>query len=126
MDADGDSHMDSSSSSDSDSMFPTENDPTTPQQGASQAARFSNVHGSELSPPHSEERGADANPQDVMDTLDTDAAGHELSRKEKQAQEPGWAWKNPKAREECDRSLEYVLDRNFSLRESRERPTVAY
>lgn len=93
-------------------MFPTEHEPMTPHYGSSRIPRFSTVHNSELSPPQSQERGSDRhdyNPEGGAQSSDQDP-------RPKEAAEPGWGWKNPRAMEECERSLEFVLDRNFSMR----------
>ena len=111
--------MDSSSSaSDSENMFPAEHqhDPITPQQGESYVTRLTKAIGSELSPPQSQERGDEASMPNLVDNTNVHAP-EASSRKEREMKEPGWGWKNPKAREEYERSMEFVLDRQFSLRE---------
>lgn len=121
IDPQGDSQMHSSSSEDNDydTMFPNEQ-----QQGQ--------LHSSELSPPHSQDPIAssqiDIANDDVMDTVllevqgssgpaDQLSIGSLLSNENTQRSEPGWAWKNKKAREEHARALEQVVDKAFSLSE---------
>lgn len=147
IDAQGDSHMHSSSSedNDSDTMFPND------QQQEQRPPGSNLVHSSELSPPHSQEalgsdrvldlghNQNDAMDTDVCDVLDDslfgdsqkelgDAQGSSMSAEQlpvdsyissehtKKA-EPGWAWKNRKARDEYNRAMENVIDKNFSLSE---------
>jgi hypothetical protein len=47
------------------------------------------------------------------------ATGDAKSKLTDDEKQPGWAWQNPKAREEYERSFVHVLDREFSLSKSR-------
>ena len=40
-----------------------------------------------------------------------------ISNEHTRKAEPGWAWKNRKARDEYNRAMEQVIDKNFSLSE---------
>lgn len=43
--------------------------------------------------------------------------GEDYGRSPEEAQEPGYAWMCKKARDEYQKAMEYVVDKNFSLRE---------
>ena len=125
-DLDGDAQMHSSSSSDNESeaMFPSANDPTTPQDNAI----FAELRQAELSPPSSQDaphqNGILEDAMDVTDVQGFSEAGRNVQfatgRSHGEAQEvekePGFAWSNPRAREEFSRSMESVQDKDFSLR----------
>ena len=57
--------------------------------------------------------GADAGANGVL----VNAYGGETEGSGKVEEAPGWTWTNAKAREELERSLDVVLDRNFSMSE---------
>ncbi|KAK2782213.1 hypothetical protein FQN53_000132 [Emmonsiellopsis sp. PD_33] len=137
-DRDGDSEMLSSSESSPDS------EPQTPT-GTSRAGQTSTFPNSELSPPGSQEPSGPRPPKleflDVpekslrlprMEYMDAKgegesaqvaADGSEGWEEEEQGssaarQQPGQAWmNNKKADEDFQRAMEYVVDRDFSLRE---------
>ena len=117
-------HSSSSEENDSDAMFPNEQQQTRslPSSGLYQ--------GSELSPPHSQDPpGSDAigfGNDDAMDLTtgaaqgtsafaDQFAIANLVSNGDAQKNEPGWAWKNKKARDEYSRALDMLIDKNFSL-----------
>ena len=125
--------MRSSSSSDADdteTMFPTANEPSTPQSNPVLVP----FQTSELSPPTSQDppdqNGTGLPPEDLMDLsggqdllnangMDEDVAARGVSpRDEEEVMQPGWAWTNKKARDECARAMEQVVDKNFNLRRS--------
>ena len=141
-DVDGDSQMRSSSSDEEESepLFPSANDPTNAQTQA-QATVFM----PELSPPTSQdppdENGWSGFQDDDMDLTGNSAptdknvpkhvnpeelflsvasskpqAREGYETREEAEHEPGYAWKNPKAREEYSRAMEQVVDKDFSLR----------
>lgn len=125
-DRDGDSTMHSSPSNDDDEMFPDEalpNNPSTPLNAPLTLAA------AELSPPNSQSQARDtSNP-----TLGVNANGKRpLSQAQmaanlvggggkhqdaetgyqwtKQEEQPGWEWKNSRAREEEARALDTIVD----------------
>ena len=127
-DFDGDSQMRSSSSSDdSDAMFPAANEPPTTQTNSV----FTQLRQADLSPPSSQDppdlAGA-ASVEDAMDiTEGVDLAGgndrgqaaltgEPMEHERELEKEPGYAWKNVKAREEYQRAMDSVVDKHFSLR----------
>ncbi|KAA6410840.1 MAG: hypothetical protein FRX48_05150 [Lasallia pustulata] len=130
-DADGDSQMRSSSSSDADDteiMFPTANDPPTPQSNP----RLVPFPTSELSPPTSQDppdqNGGGLPPEDLMDLsggqdllnrigMDEDLVARGAGLKDEDMRQAGWAWNNKKARDEYARAMEQVVDKGFNLRE---------
>ena len=131
-DPEGDSHMspatESSQGEGSDAMFPAANDapalsnlhaPTSNQQAAG-----------ELSPPYSQDQ-PDANGDEAMDVTGGEPAwdmsgqtinagngsgGRSEFAKSAEAQHlPGQSWDNPKARDECQKLWNGLLDKKFSL-----------
>ena len=122
--------MRSSSSSDADdteTMFPTANDPPNPHNNPMLAP----FQTSELSPPTSQDppdqNGGVVPSEDLMDLtggqdlLNRNGMDEELvtrggTLKDQEMREPGWAWNNKKAREDCSRAMEQVVDKNFNLR----------
>jgi hypothetical protein len=138
-DADGDSQMHSSPELDAvdDEMFPDEGDgPATPRHAASYALDAN----SELSPPNSQ--GPSSNlPRDdtfsaalsgspslnvngkrvlaptsaaVGENVHTDPeTGYQWSKQEDQ---PGWEWKNTRARDEEARALDNIIDKSTMIR----------
>ncbi|KAI4134562.1 MAG: hypothetical protein LQ347_001407 [Umbilicaria vellea] len=130
-DVDGDSQMRTSSSSDADdteAMFPTANDPPTPQNNP----MLMPFQASELSPPTSQDppdqNGVGLPPEDLMDLsevhnlsnrngMDEDVLARGVGLKEEDISQPGWAWNNKKARDDYSRAMEQVVDKSFSLRE---------
>ena len=132
-DPEGDSHMspatDSSQGEGSDAMFPAANEAPAPP----------NVHApiadqqaaGELSPPYSQDQpdanddeamdltGAepawDASTQNINTASDGNAGKSEFARSAEAQHQPGASWDNPKAREECQRQWNALLDKNFSL-----------
>lgn len=144
VDADGDSQMRTSSSDEDevDTLFPTANDPTDPQDQP-RASTFM----SELSPPASQDPPndpgwTDYQPDDMDVTESHGGPGSDVFQKHVDPADvfgssgqvqsslkddfeirgdaehaPGYAWTNKKAREEYQRALEQVVDRGFSLRE---------
>ncbi|MCJ1248422.1 hypothetical protein MMC30_005640 [Trapelia coarctata] len=140
-DRDGDAPMLSSSSASSEAMFPSANDPPTPQNihannalpKTENAGTYATPYaehpahpGSELSPPDSQDHNAPVRMGDLMETEHTsvgEAGGMETrpevarGREVEEQNEPGWGWKNKKAQDEWGRAMEMVVDRGFSLRE---------
>ncbi|MCJ1401889.1 hypothetical protein MMC11_005106 [Xylographa trunciseda] len=130
-DRDGDSEMLSSDSeNESDSMFPSANDPPTPQNLSANA--LAQLRSSQLSPPNSQDpfnTSGNMPQEDLMDMSEQQAgelfstglgnAKAILSNEEQMdlEKEPGWAWKNNKAIDEYERAMDHVLDKNFNLRE---------
>ncbi|MCJ1364097.1 hypothetical protein MMC16_003206 [Acarospora aff. strigata] len=130
-DADGDSQMHSSQSSvedETETMFPTANDPPTPITNPHLDQAFA----SELSPPTSQDPPDPHNGRptehDMMDYTSglqngnsrergEQSSTREAARRADMAHEPGAAWNNPRAQEEYARAMENVVDKNFSLRE---------
>ena len=113
--------MQSSSSEDNDydALFPNDQ-----QQGQLQS--------SELSPPNSQDPTTFGHigfaNDDVMDTgfldvqnssapADQLSIGNLVSSENAQKSEPGWAWRNKKARDEYARAMDQVVDKGFSLSE---------
>ena len=129
-DPDGDSRMLSSPSEDgSDALFPSADDPTTPQNNDVLAQ----LRQAELSPPSSQDppgQNGAAPMDDLMDVAEVqeiesgNGGGVPLGMGSSPAldrdaeKEPGYAWKNAKAREEFHRSMEQVMDKSFNLRMS--------
>lgn len=120
-DNDGDSTM--HSSADEDEMFPDEalpnNNPATPMN-----ASIANLTAAELSPPNSQSAPRDTSTlsstvnangkrplslaQNVQVGTHSDAdTGYSWS---KQDEQPGWEWKNTRAREEENRALDSMVD----------------
>lgn len=130
----------SSEGDESEALFPSANDP--PQaQNQSQTIVFS----SELSPPTSQEppeetgwngfRDGDMDFSEshgtlndknlqkhvshsdlpVSNTQSKSQATEDYENSEDIEQEPGYTWKNPKAREDYSRAMEQVVDKDFSL-----------
>ncbi|PGG99404.1 hypothetical protein GX51_06338 [Blastomyces parvus] len=121
LDPEGDSEMLSSSESSQNS------EPQTPTGGRI-ADVTSNFPSSELSPPGSQDAaGAGSTKMEYNDTqteyavvTPDDAASGDTRDHQSSAicrAEPGASWKNKKAEEECQRVLEMVVDRDFSLKE---------
>jgi len=115
----------SSSASGSDSeMFPaTRIDYVTAQPQTGDMPSYSlRALSSGISPPTSQtnvRRNSDsgeAEPNNIHLSGNGDAEIPASSSKRVE-DDPGWVWKNPKAREEYDRSMEVVLDRGFSMRD---------
>lgn len=133
-----------SSSSDGDEsepLFPSANDPTN-AHNQPQATTFI----PELSPPtsqdHPDENGWSGLQDDDMDITENygspadgklpkhvnpgdlslnvapsqPPAKEDYETREDAENEPGYAWKNPKAKEEYSRAMEQVVDKDFSLR----------
>lgn len=116
----------SSEENDSEAMFPNE------QQQAQDLPSSGLAQSSELSPPYSQDPpGSDTlgfGNDDIMDTSTGPAPGPSataeqipignlLSNGNTQKSEPGWAWKNKKARDEYSRAMEMVVDKSFTLSE---------
>jgi len=130
-DGDGDSQMLSSDSDNgSDSMFPSANDPPTPQNLS--ASALAQLRSSQISPPNSQDPfnvNGNLPQEDLMDMSEhqlgeVSNAGlvnvkGDLSNEEQrdQEKEPGWSWKNKKAIDDYQRAMEQVLDKSFNLRE---------
>ena len=128
-DQDGDSQMLSSDSgNESDSMFPSANDPPTPQN--LNAIALAQLRSSQLSPPDSQDpfnMNGSVPQEDLMDMseqqlgefsstgLDT-MVGPSNEQQKDADKEPGWAWKNKKAMDDYHRVMDQVLDKNFNLR----------
>lgn len=121
-------HSSPSSEDETETMFPTANDPPTPTANAHLNQAFT----SELSPPSSQDpptRHTDAPAEhDMMDYTPAQQNGtaaavgehpatRESSRKMEMADKPGAAWNNPRAQEEYARAMESVVDQKFNLRE---------
>lgn len=111
----------SSSDNDSDPMFPGPDQQTHPSGGGPLSI-------SDLSPPSSQDAGPRFN-VDPMDTGLGPGQGGSTSREPvtvanilfqgpEKAADPGYAWKNRKARDDFSRAMEQVLDKNFSLSRS--------
>jgi hypothetical protein len=109
-------------------MFPasTGGDPPTPRNNAT----FSGYQGHTLSPPNSQNTNLYAAEQATSyETMDMDVAGGGISQilggedeltgdgGMDEKKEPGWSWKNGKAREEYSRAMELVADKGFNLSE---------
>ena len=117
-------HSSSSSDSESEAMFPSANDPTTPQNNGV----FTQLRQTELSPPSSQDAPHQNGVlEDVMDVTDVQGfgeAGDSLQpttgRAHGEGQEaekaPGFAWSNPRAREEFSRAMDSVMEKDFNLR----------
>ncbi|KAL9104952.1 MAG: hypothetical protein Q9187_008841 [Circinaria calcarea] len=128
-DPDGDSRMISSPSENgSDALFPAADDPPTPQNNDILAQ----LRQAELSPPSSQDppgQNGAFPPDDMMDVAevqeiedsneggDSVGIGGSVALDKDAEKEPGYAWKNAKAREDYHRSMEQVLDKGFTLRE---------
>ena len=113
----------------SDAMFPAANDdPATPNIHAPIANQQA---AGELSPPYSQDQ-PENNDDEAMDLTGGEpgwdvssqniiAAGNGISGKSEfttstgAQHQPGQSWDNPKAREECQRQWNTLLDKNFSL-----------
>lgn len=115
----------SESQDESDALFPAANDPPV---------NVNTIYGGnpELSPPHSRETSPKA-AAEAMDTaggntandvdgpIDSNPMAEPNSDFAKSAEgipEPGACWNNPKARDEYQRQLNLLQDRNFSLGKS--------
>ena len=121
-------HSSPSSEDETETMFPTANDPPTPTT----KARLIQAFNSELSPPSSQDpptshNGAPAE-DDMMDYTPGQQNGNaaavreqtvmrEPSRKMEMGDKPGAAWNNPRAQEEYARAMENVVDQKFNLSE---------
>ncbi|MCJ1373200.1 hypothetical protein MMC20_004427 [Loxospora ochrophaea] len=129
-DADGDSQMRSSSSGEdeTESMFPSADDPQTPRHNPV----LSEYQVNELSPPASQDPPAQngiLSQDDPMDYAEVQhvaqsqrhleqlGPGENLEKNGNAELEPGSSWNNDKAREEYLRALDQVLDQSFNLRE---------
>ncbi|MCJ1356530.1 MAG: hypothetical protein MMC33_006525 [Icmadophila ericetorum] len=141
-DPDGDSNMRSSSSdTESEAMFPdhevqteTPSSSQNPNPNANILAQFRQA---ELSPPSSQDHQPAAG-DDVMDISGPPRAeagptgsfgppetfwrngfgnGSGAGKEGDEEQQPGYSWKNVKAREELHRAMETVEDKHFNLRE---------
>ncbi|CAF9935497.1 MAG: hypothetical protein HETSPECPRED_009808 [Heterodermia speciosa] len=125
-DEDSQMHSSSSEESESDALFPNEQQQELDVQGASV------FQVSELSPPHSQDPPSSQNiglaDEDMMDTSVGVAQGSSASAEQMsinklvsngnaQKTEPGWAWKNKKAVDEYNRVMEMVVDSSFSLKQ---------
>lgn len=122
--------MRSSSSSDADdteTMFPTANDPPTPQNNPMLVP----FQTSELSPPTSQDppdqNGVSLPSEDPMDLsggqdslnrngIDEDVVARGVGLTEEEIRQPGWVWNNKKARDEYARAMDQVVDKSFNLR----------
>ena len=117
-------HSSSSEESESDAMFPNEQQQESDIQGAS------GFQISELSPPHSQDPPSTQfigfADEDIMDTsigagqgnsasAEQMSVGNLVSNGNGQKMEPGWAWKNKKAVDEYNRVMEMIVDSSFSL-----------
>lgn len=125
--------LESSSSSDDEVMFPSENEPPGSTLHDSHAPLETQSPG--LSPPQS---------QEIHDAMDTAEASHGVSsadqlmdaaqgtdqstgngwepksdfaKSAEMAHEPGSCWNNKKARDEYQKAWNQIEDKNFSLRE---------
>lgn len=111
----------------SDALFPSADDPPTPQNNDILAQ----LRQAELSPPNSQDppgQNGAAPVDDLMDVAEVQETenangggvplgmGPPLALDRDAEKEPGYAWKNAKAREEFHRSIEQVLDKSFNLR----------
>lgn len=102
VDLDGDSEMASSPESEHDSQLGSR----TPTD----KARGSRFVGSELSPPGSQTRQA---PEPLGLRFDKGTTKKDAV---KEADKPGASWMNKRSEEEYQRAMEYVVDKDFSLR----------
>lgn len=111
----------------SDALFPSADDPPTPQNNDV----FTQLRQAELSPPSSQDppgQNGAAPTDDLMDVAEVQENEHAnggggplgmgppLTVERDAEKEPGYAWKNAKAREEHHRFMEQVMDKNFNLR----------
>ena len=125
-DPDGDAPMRSSSSSDNESeaMFPSANDPPASQNDAALAQ----LRQAGLSPPSSQDPPhLNGTSVDMMEVIESeDFPNGEASNVQSGARrvhgegqeadkEPGYAWSNPRAREEYARAMDSMLDKDFSI-----------
>ena len=125
-DPDGDAQMRSSSSSDNESeaMFPSANDPPASQNDTTLAQ--SRQAG--LSPPSSQDPPhLNGTSMDMMEVIESEdlpsgeasnvqsAATRAHDEGQEAEKEPGYAWSNPRAREEFARAMDSMLDKDFSI-----------
>ncbi|MCJ1340918.1 hypothetical protein MMC09_006214 [Bachmanniomyces sp. S44760] len=132
LDPEEDAQMHSSSDeNDSDALFPSSNDPPS-TFGQNALLSPSHQYG-ELSPPNSQGHPSQNEPGSTeistevgeqqshmeLDSKAVEQAGpdEEIEPIRNGPQQPGWAWKNPKAMDEYHRAMEHVVDKSFSLRE---------
>ena len=138
-------HFSSSEDNDSDAMFP--NDQKQGQRPSVsnliQSSELSPPHSQEASGPdrivdlgHNQNDAMDMDAGDLSndnvfgeshkepgDAQDSFISAEQLpvdsliSSEHTKKAEPGWAWKNRKARDEYNRAMEQVIDKNFSLSE---------
>lgn len=117
----------SSGEDETETMFPTANDPPTPTLTQQNLHDFN----TELSPPTSQEVPSSADKgtrqTDAMDysvgqrngadgAKDAPSPTRDAARRMDQRNEPGASWNNLRAQEEYARAMENVVDQGFNLR----------
>jgi hypothetical protein len=109
---------------DDDSLFPgSKNPPSTGTSVRPQTPQNDHLNAAapgELSPPRSqthEPRSSSFTNGTYADVIGTSSTGPAAAADKPITDQPGMGWKNKKAQEEMQRAWEFVVDRDFTLRE---------